>query len=117
MRASDLILGFLFLPLFEATPDFLCKSLSDGQKSEELIARCSWVWDSTSPTIVDNDVLYFASDGHPRFGALDIFKTKNENGPWTTHENLYPPINSSFDDFAIAFVPGKKMVFSHLINP
>ncbi len=63
------------------------------------------------PTIVDNDVLYFASDGHPGYGALDIFKTKNENGTWTTPENLYPPINSSFDDFAIAFVPGEKNGF------
>jgi outer membrane protein OmpA-like peptidoglycan-associated protein len=63
------------------------------------------------PTIRDNGVLYFASDGHPGYGALDIFKTRNENGSWTTPENLYPPINSSFDDFAIAFLPGEKSGF------
>jgi outer membrane protein OmpA-like peptidoglycan-associated protein len=63
------------------------------------------------PTICNDSVLYFASDGHPGYGALDIFKTKTKNGIWTTPENLQPPINSSFDDFAIAFAPGEESGF------
>lgn len=63
------------------------------------------------PTICSDGELYFASDGHPGYGALDIFKTKNENGSWTTPVNLHTPINGSFDDFAIAFAPGKKNGF------
>ena len=63
------------------------------------------------PSIQKDGTLYFASNGHPGYGALDIFKTKNNNGAWTTPENLHPPVNSSFDDFAIAFAPGDKNGF------
>jgi outer membrane protein OmpA-like peptidoglycan-associated protein/tetratricopeptide (TPR) repeat protein len=63
------------------------------------------------PSMQGDGILYFTSDGLPGYGALDIFKTKNENGAWTTPENLHPPVNSSFDDFAIAFAPGDKNGF------
>ncbi len=63
------------------------------------------------PSMRSDGVLFFASNGHPGYGALDIFKTKNENGAWITPENLHQPINSSFDDFAIAFAPGDKNGF------
>jgi len=63
------------------------------------------------PTMVGDDILYFSSEGQPGYGALDIFKTQNINGTWTTPENLHPPINSSFDDFTIAFAPDKKIGF------
>lgn len=63
------------------------------------------------PSMRSDGVLFFASDGHPGYGALDIFKTTYLNGKWTTPENLHPPINSSFDDFAIAFAPGDKSGF------
>ena len=48
--------------------------------------------------------LYFASDGHPGFGGLDIYKaTVNDSiGGWNV-ENVGTPINSSADDFAIIF--------------
>lgn len=55
------------------------------------------------PYIRDNGILYFASNGHPGMGGLDIFKaTKNEDGEWVV-ENMRYPINSSADDFAIIF--------------
>jgi len=48
--------------------------------------------------------LYFSSDYHPGIGGLDIFKaTKDENGKWVI-ENLRVPVNSSGDDFGMAFV-------------
>jgi outer membrane protein OmpA-like peptidoglycan-associated protein/tetratricopeptide (TPR) repeat protein len=63
------------------------------------------------PTIRQDGVLFFASDGQPGYGGLDIFRTKYINGHWTSPENLQAPINSSFDDFAIAFAPGYKNGF------
>jgi outer membrane protein OmpA-like peptidoglycan-associated protein/tetratricopeptide (TPR) repeat protein len=63
------------------------------------------------PSMHGDGVLFFASNGHPGYGALDIFRTKTESGLWTIPENLHPPINSSFDDFAIAFAPGDKNGF------
>lgn len=63
------------------------------------------------PSMRSDGVLFFSSDGHPGYGSLDIFETKDENGKWTTPENLHRPINSSFDDFAVAFAPGNKNGF------
>jgi outer membrane protein OmpA-like peptidoglycan-associated protein len=53
------------------------------------------------PYIADNGDLYFASDGHPGFGGLDIFVSKIVDGKWTTPKNLGMPINSSYDDFSL----------------
>ncbi len=62
---------------------------------------------------LNGDELYFASDGLPGLGGLDIFRTKFVNGAWTKPENLAPPINSSFDDFSIVLTPqGKNGFFS-----
>jgi peptidoglycan-associated lipoprotein len=59
--------------------------------------------DELYPYIRENGILYFASNGHPGMGGLDIFKaTKNDDGEWVV-ENMRYPINSSADDFAIVF--------------
>jgi len=63
------------------------------------------------PTILANDTLYFSSEGHPGYGALDIFRTSKVNGTWSTPVNMLQPINSSYDDFAIAFALGSKIGF------
>ncbi len=52
------------------------------------------------PYIADDAKLYFASDGHPGYGGLDLFVVKRSNGK-TSIENLAQPVNSSGDDFAI----------------
>jgi len=49
---------------------------------------------------VDQDTLYFSSEGHTSMGGLDIFRTfQLDNGSWTPVQNLRPPINSGRDDF------------------
>jgi len=59
--------------------------------------------DEMFPYIKDDTTLYFASDGHPGMGGLDIFKaTRNSKGDWTV-ENMKVPINSIGDDFGITF--------------
>ena len=63
------------------------------------------------PGINNNGTLYFSSEGHAGFGALDIFESKKINGNWATPVNMQRPINSSYDDFAIAFTPGSKTGF------
>jgi len=52
------------------------------------------------PYIAEDAKLYFASDAHPGFGALDIFVVKRASGK-TTIENLGEPVNSTGDDFGI----------------
>lgn len=67
--------------------------------------------DEMFPFINDDGNLFFASNGHPGYGAMDIFCSRKTETGWSSPVNLHPPINSSFDDFAIAFVPRCKIGF------
>ncbi|MGS0524655.1 TolB family protein [Zobellia nedashkovskayae] len=53
----------------------------------------------TFPYIANSDILYFASNGHPGLGGLDIFKVDLNKENKAT--NLGSPINSSEDDFSL----------------
>lgn len=52
------------------------------------------------PYVADDAKFYFASDGHPGYGGLDLFVVKRVNGK-TVVENLGEPMNSPADDFGI----------------
>ncbi len=54
------------------------------------------------PFLSENGDLYFASDGLPGFGGMDLFVSRKINGIWGVPENLGLPVNSSFDDFGLA---------------
>ncbi|WP_291082798.1 OmpA family protein, partial [Flavobacterium sp. BFFFF1] len=55
----------------------------------------------TFPFISDDNELYFASDGHPGLGGLDVFVAKiKEDGTLEEVKNLGQPLNSKDDDFA-----------------
>jgi peptidoglycan-associated lipoprotein len=61
------------------------------------------------PTIHANGELYFSSDYHMGMGGLDIFKaTRNEEGEWHI-QNMKSPVNSSGDDFGMAFIAGEEV--------
>ncbi|MCS6973059.1 MAG: OmpA family protein [Cyclobacteriaceae bacterium] len=52
------------------------------------------------PYMAEDGKLYFASDGHPGFGGLDLFVVKRSGGR-TVIDNLGEPVNSTGDDFGI----------------
>jgi outer membrane protein OmpA-like peptidoglycan-associated protein/tetratricopeptide (TPR) repeat protein len=55
----------------------------------------------TFPFVNDENELYFASDGHPGLGGLDVFMSKiNENGTLSEVQNVGADVNSPKDDFA-----------------
>ncbi|WDF60389.1 OmpA family protein [Flavobacterium sp. KACC 22758] len=55
----------------------------------------------TFPFISDENELYFASDGRPGLGGLDIFVSKiTKEGTFEEVQNVGEPINSKQDDFA-----------------
>lgn len=57
------------------------------------------------PTI-ENDTLYFSSDGLPGMGGLDVFRTyKMDKSTWAPPFNLKAPINSGADDFGFLADP------------
>lgn len=54
----------------------------------------------TFPFVTKDNQLYFASDGHPGLGGLDIFTTKiNNDGGFGEVENDGAEVNSPKDDF------------------
>jgi outer membrane protein OmpA-like peptidoglycan-associated protein len=55
----------------------------------------------TFPFISGDNELYFASDGRPGLGGLDIFIAKiNADSSFGSIENIGEPVNTKFDDFA-----------------
>ncbi|GIZ09149.1 OmpA family protein [Flavobacterium sp. UMI-01] len=54
----------------------------------------------TFPFITEKNELYFASDGHPGLGGLDVFVVKaKQDGTFKDVLNVGEPLNSSKDDF------------------
>ncbi|AXE21593.1 flagellar motor protein MotB [Runella rosea] len=58
--------------------------------------------DEMFPYVGPDAKLYFASDGHPGLGKLDLFVATRSQGVITI-ENLGAPINSRFDDFGLVY--------------
>ncbi len=58
--------------------------------------------DECFPFIRANGELYFASNGRPGYGGLDIYKAKPTSDGWEV-ENMGPNFNSELDDFALIF--------------
>lgn len=94
------------------TDIYMCKREGDGWgKPINLGAPVNTSENEMFPCIQPDGTLYFSSEGHAGYGALDIFKTSFVNGSWSTPVNIQKPFNSSYDDFAIAFAPGGKTGF------
>lgn len=67
------------------------------------------------PYVRSDGTLYFASDGHPGMGGLDLFKATVVGDPAEMHytvQNMGYPINSAGDDFGITFGKGEYGYFS-----
>lgn len=68
--------------------------------------------DEMFPYLRSDSVLYFASNGHPGYGGLDLFRAEmTKSGGWHV-TNMGRPINSQGDDFGITFGKGESGYFS-----
>lgn len=68
--------------------------------------------DEMFPYVRTDSVFYFASDGHPGYGGLDIFRAEQKpSGGWEV-VNMGTPVNSAADDFGITFGEGESGFFS-----
>lgn len=74
----------------------------DGQWSrpEHLGNHINTPEDELFPFLADDNVLYFASGGHPGLGGLDIYRV-DLNRQDAAVENLGYPINTENDDFGL----------------
>ena len=60
----------------------------------------------------DDQTIYFASDGHPGMGGLDIFMSKKSAlGEWSEPVNLGYPINSTADENSLLVSPSGELAF------
>ncbi|MEO8255298.1 MAG: OmpA family protein [Flavobacterium sp.] len=70
-------------------------------KPENLGSTINTEGRETFPFISGDNELYFASDGRPGLGGLDVFVSKiNKDNSYDEIQNLGEPINSKQDDFA-----------------
>ena len=53
----------------------------------------------------ENEILFFASDGHFGLGGMDIFYHPLDVPPGSEPKNLGAPVNGRFDDFAMIIDP------------
>ncbi|MDR0699336.1 MAG: OmpA family protein [Tannerella sp.] len=76
---------------------------NDFSGIENLGPQINTAGDEMFPYVRDSATIYFASNGHPGMGGLDLFKaTMDSLGVWHV-ENMGAPINSMGDDFGITF--------------
>lgn len=59
--------------------------------------------DEMFPFIRHDGSLYYASNGRAGMGGMDIYRSEKSGDTWGAADNLRSPINSSSDDFGIAF--------------
>jgi len=68
--------------------------------------------DDVFPYVRTDSLLYFASDGRPGYGGLDLYRAElTKSGGWKV-ENMGLPVNSAADDFGITFADGENGFFS-----
>ncbi len=88
-------------------------SLTERQGSLENLGE--WIntpGNESFPYVRSDSLLYFASDGHPGYGGLDLFCARlMPSGGWQV-TNMGKPINSAADDFGITFTQGESGFFS-----
>ncbi|MEN9908264.1 MAG: hypothetical protein RLZZ540_1413 [Bacteroidota bacterium] len=64
----------------------------------------------TFPFVTEKNELYFASDGHPGLGGMDVFVSKmRPDGSFKEVLNVGEPLNSSKDDFGLLINPNTKI--------
>lgn len=81
---------------------FMNKGRGDGwDEPINLGPQINTEFDEMFPYIHEDDnTLYFASDGHPGMGGLDVFYSDGSGTEWSQPVNMKFPINSGADDFA-----------------
>jgi peptidoglycan-associated lipoprotein len=98
--ASDMPGGFGGRDLWFATYDKKKKTWSNPVNMGPSINTAG---DEMFPTLRNDSILYFSSNGMVGMGGLDIYKATRSGDKWGSVENLKFPINSPGDDFGMIF--------------
>lgn len=96
---------------FGGTDIYRCTRTEEGwDMPENLGPTVNTAGNEMFPTLF-GDSLFFASNGHPGLGGLDILVTTPTDDGWNIPENLNYPINTPYDDFALVLLPGGREGF------
>lgn len=70
-------------------------------------------YDDDAPFIsIDDNTLYFSSNGHQTIGGYDVFKSeRDEEGKWQDPLNMGAPINSVEDDIYFVITGGDEIAY------
>ncbi len=63
------------------------------------------------PSMANDSVIYFSSNGHKGFGGLDLFKASFFETNTKLVQNLGFPINSSYDDFSLIVLETYRIAY------
>lgn len=89
-----------------------CMIMGDGSFGPVENMGFNTAGDEMFPFVREDGAVYFASDGWPGLGGLDLFRAELDSVSETWKvENLGYPLNSSADDFGITFEPGRNCGF------
>lgn len=79
----------------------------DGKWSDAvMLSSLNTMYNEDSPYLNKEGVLFYSSNGLPGYGGYDVYRSREENGMWSSPVNLGQPINS----------PGDEMYFTLLNN-
>ncbi|HMC96748.1 MAG TPA: carboxypeptidase regulatory-like domain-containing protein [Flavobacteriales bacterium] len=94
---------------FGGTDLYVCHDLG-GQWSEpeNLGAAVNTPFNEVFPFLGADGTLYFASNGHPGLGGLDVFMASRGSGGFAAAMNIGAPVNGPKDDFAFIIDASKK---------
>jgi outer membrane protein OmpA-like peptidoglycan-associated protein len=94
---------------------FMSRRLPDGQwgPAERLGPNINTPGRETTPFVhADNQTLFFASNGHPGYGGMDIFYSRRQpDGSWGTPVNLGYPINTIDEDASLVVAADGKTAY------
>ncbi|MDR1758833.1 MAG: OmpA family protein [Bacteroidales bacterium] len=98
--ASNMPGGYGGYDLYKATR---AKKSGKFSNVENLGPKINTAGQEVFPSLRNDTMLYFSSDGHVGMGGLDLFVSVARNGSFQEPENLMVPINSCWDDLGIIF--------------
>ncbi|MFN8258767.1 MAG: Ig-like domain-containing protein [Bacteroidales bacterium] len=93
---------------YGGTDIYYCNKTDSGwSKPENMGKPVNTLANELFPSFSDEGIFYFASEGHPGLGGMDIFSFSDGK-----LKNLGYPINTNFDDFGICTHFGDKGYFT-----
>lgn len=86
---------------------YLCTGDGSGSWSApQNLSHLNTEGDEMFPVLVDDETLYFSSNGHVGLGGLDIYRSQREGEQFGTPVHMGVPLNSGYDDMSLTLIAG-----------